>query len=90
MAYKPTTATIQHSDRILIENNETGEVRLVRNQDILNRWYMLHISCINDCDEYTADGAYQVLEESIRHHFGDDWSFKEAVEPGAVVWETAE
>jgi hypothetical protein len=87
MAYKETTSEILHSDRILIENNETGETRLIRNQDILNRWYFLHISCINGCDEYSADDAYQLLEEAIRHHNGEDWSFVEAVAVGATVYE---
>ena len=87
MAYTETTDEILHSDRILIENNETGETRLIRNQDILNRWYLLHITCINGCDEYEADGAYQLLEESICYHFGKDWSFVEAVAVGATVYE---
>ena len=88
MAYTSTTDEILHSDRILIENNETGETRLIRNQDILNSWYLIHISCINGCDEYSIDGAYQLLEEAIRHHNGEDWSFKEAIETGATVYET--
>ena len=89
MTYTATTETILHSDRIMIENMETCETRLIRNQDILNRWYLLHISCINGCDEYSIDGAYQLLEEAIRHQHGDDWTFKEAIETGAIVYELA-
>jgi hypothetical protein len=89
MTYTSTTDEILHSDRILIENNETGHTRLIRNQDILNRWYLLHISCINGCDEYAADDAYQLLEQAIRHHNGEDWSFREAVAVGATVYEFA-
>jgi len=85
MSYIATTETILHSDSIVIENNETGDTQLIRNQDILNRWYLLHISCINGCDEYTTDGAYQLLEESIRFHYGDAWTFQEAVEQYAKI-----
>lgn len=85
MIYTPTTTTILHSDRIVIKNMATGETQLIRNQDVLNRWYCLHINCVTGSDDDTTEGAYQQLEEAIRFHYGQDWCFKEAIEPGVVV-----
>jgi hypothetical protein len=89
MSYTQTTNEIQHSDRIMVENTETGETRLLRNQDILNRWYFLHISNINGADKHALNEAYELLEEAIRFHNGEDWTFLEAIEPGATVYEVA-